>query len=129
MPASSQPPTVLGTSLSTCPRRHAGKHPQNALVTRSFTSADDIGSWADDTILRTPGTPDMVQELMCGHRERFGDVEQAEATVRAAESLDSSWPLTLMWLARYASDRGDAERGLSLVRRAGATAEHELVML
>ena len=71
----------------------------------------------------------MVQELMCGHRERFGDVEQAEATFRAAESLDSSWPLTLMSLARYASDRGDAERGLSLVRRAGATAEHELVML
>jgi len=30
MPASSQPPTVLGTSLSTCPRPHAGKHPQNA---------------------------------------------------------------------------------------------------
>ena len=71
----------------------------------------------------------MVQELMCGNRERFGDVEQAEATFRAAESLDSSWPLTLMSLARYASDRGDAERGLSLVRRAGATAEHELVML
>ena len=71
----------------------------------------------------------MAQELMCGHRERFGDVEQAEATFRAAESLDSSWPLTLMSLARYASDRGDAERGLSLVRRAGATAEHELVML
>jgi hypothetical protein len=54
----------------------------------------------------------MVQELMCGHRERFGDVEQAEATFRAAESLDSSWPLTLMSLASYASDRGDAKRGL-----------------
>ena len=34
-----------------------------------------------------------------------------------------------MSLARYASDRGDAERGLSLLRRAGATAEHELVVL
>jgi hypothetical protein len=66
---------------------------------------------------------------MCGHRERLGDLEQAEATFRAAESLDSSWPLTLMSLARYASDRGDAERGLSLLRRAGATAEHELVVL
>ena len=50
----------------------------------------------------------MVQELMCGNRERFGDVEQAEATFRAAESLDSSWPLTLMSLARYASNRADA---------------------
>jgi tetratricopeptide (TPR) repeat protein len=61
--------------------------------------------------------------------ERLGDVEQAEATYRAAESLDPSWPLTLMSLARYASDRGDAERGLSLLRRAGVTAEHELVAL
>ena len=30
-------------------------------------------------------------------------------------------------LARYVSDRGDAERGLTLLRRAGAPAEHELV--
>ena len=34
-----------------------------------------------------------------------------------------------MSLARYASDRGDAERGLSLLRRAGATAEHDLAVL
>ena len=61
--------------------------------------------------------------------ERLGDLEQAEATYHAAESLDPSWPLTLMSLARYASDRGDAERGLSLLRRAGVTAEHELVVL
>lgn len=61
--------------------------------------------------------------------ERLGDLEQAEATYRAAESLDPSWPLTLMSLARYASDRGDAERRLSLLRRAGVTAEHELVAL
>jgi tetratricopeptide (TPR) repeat protein len=61
--------------------------------------------------------------------ERLGDIEQAEATYHAAESLDPSWPLTLMSLARYASDRGDAERGLSLLRRAGVTAEHELVVL
>ena len=59
----------------------------------------------------------------------LGDLEQAEATYHAAESLDPSWPLTLMSLARYASDRGDAERGLSLLRRAGWTAEHDLVVL
>src|SRR4029077_10340346 len=41
MPASSQPPTVLGTSLSTCPLAHAGKTPSAPLVTHSFTSADD----------------------------------------------------------------------------------------
>ncbi len=61
--------------------------------------------------------------------ERLGDLELAEQTYRAAESLDPLWPLTLMSLARYASDRGDAERGLALLRRAGAPREHELVQL
>ena len=61
--------------------------------------------------------------------ERLGDLEQAEASFHAAESLDPSWPLTLMSLARYASDRGDAERGLTLLRRAEAPPEHELVVL
>ena len=61
--------------------------------------------------------------------EALGDFEQAEATLRGAESLDPSWPLTLLSLARYASDRGDAERGLALLRRAGAPADDELVEL
>ena len=61
--------------------------------------------------------------------ERLGDLEQAEASFHAAESLDPSWPLTLMSLARYASDRGDAERGLALLRRAEAPPDHELVAL
>lgn len=61
--------------------------------------------------------------------ERLGDVERAEETYRAAESLDPSWPLTLLALARYASDRGDAERGLALLHRAGAPRDHELVRL
>jgi len=61
--------------------------------------------------------------------ERFGDVEAAEAALQAAESLNPSWPLTLMALARYASDRGDAERGLSLLRRAGLPEDDESVLL
>jgi len=61
--------------------------------------------------------------------ERVGDLERAEQAYSAAQSLDPSWPLTLMSLARYASDRGDAERGLALLRRAGAPREHELVQL
>ena len=61
--------------------------------------------------------------------EGLGDLEQAEQTYSAAQSLDPSWPLTLMSLARYASDRGDAGRGLALLRRAGAPREHELVQL
>lgn len=61
--------------------------------------------------------------------ERLGDTERAEATLHAAESLDPAWPLTLMSLARYASDRGDAKHGLALLRRAGVSANHELVLL
>ena len=61
--------------------------------------------------------------------ERLGDVEQAERTFEAAESLDPTWPLTLMSLARYASDRGDATRGLALLRRAGLPPDHSLVQL
>jgi hypothetical protein len=68
----------------------------------------------------------MVQDLRCGTGERLGDLEQAEATFRAAESLDPLWPLTMMSVARYASDRGDAGRELTLLRRAGGAAGHEL---
>ena len=53
----------------------------------------------------------------------------AEATLHAAESLDQVWPLTLTSLARYASDRGDAEHGLALLRRAGVPPDDELVVL
>jgi hypothetical protein len=61
--------------------------------------------------------------------EGLGDIEQAEATLQAAESLDPVWPLTVTALARYASDRGDAESGLALLRRAGAPPDDELVVL
>jgi tetratricopeptide (TPR) repeat protein len=59
--------------------------------------------------------------------ERLGRIEQAEATYEAAEALDPDWPPTLVDLARYAGDRGDAARGLSLLRRADAPPEHPLV--
>ncbi len=62
-------------------------------------------------------------------REALGDVEKAEQIFREAELLDDSWPLTLTTLARYASDRGDAVRGLSLLRRSGAPDGDPLVRL
>lgn len=61
--------------------------------------------------------------------EHTGDVEGAEQQLLAAESMDTEWPLTLLDLARFAADRGDAERGLALLRRAGAVPEHPLVNL
>ncbi len=62
-------------------------------------------------------------------QERSGEVELAEATFLAAETMDPSWPPTLLSLARYAGDRGDAERGLSLLRRAGAPPDDDMVVL
>jgi hypothetical protein len=56
-------------------------------------------------------------------------IAEAEAYLLASESLDPSWPLTLESLARYASDRGDAERGLALLSRARVPASDQLVSL
>ncbi|KZS70235.1 hypothetical protein A4G29_17185 [Mycobacterium kansasii] len=61
--------------------------------------------------------------------ERIGDIEAAEHELLAAESMDPDWPLPLFDLARIASDRGDVERGLALLRRAGAEPDYPLVEL
>jgi hypothetical protein len=61
--------------------------------------------------------------------ERIGDIEAAERELLAAESMDPDWPLSLVALARFASDRGDAEHGLALLRRAGADPDNPLVEL
>ncbi|GAA1677003.1 SEC-C metal-binding domain-containing protein [Kribbella yunnanensis] len=53
-------------------------------------------------------------------QELQGDIATAEQTLLSAESLDPDWPLAAFDLARYAFDRGDATRGLSLLRRIGA---------
>ena len=56
--------------------------------------------------------------------DRIGDIDEAERELLAAESMDPDWPLPLIDLARIASDRGDVERGLALLRRAGAGPDH-----
>ena len=61
--------------------------------------------------------------------ERLADLTRAEAAYHAAESVDPQWPPALVDLARYASDRGDAARGLALLRRAGIPHDHVLVEL
>lgn len=61
--------------------------------------------------------------------ERLGDVASAEASYEAAESLDPLFAPALIDLARYASDRGDAARGLALLRRVGIPPDHPLVEL
>lgn len=67
-----------------------------------------------------------LQAVAC---EQLGDVARSERELLAAESLDPDWPLPLFDLARIASDRGDAEAGLGLLRRTGADSDHPLVHL
>jgi hypothetical protein len=52
--------------------------------------------------------------------QEMGATADAQAALVEAESLDPAWPLTLVELAQYASDRGDAADALALMRRAGA---------
>lgn len=60
--------------------------------------------------------------------DRLGDALAAEQAYESALELDD-YPLALFELARVAGDRGDADRGLSLLRRAGAPADDDLVVL
>jgi hypothetical protein len=61
--------------------------------------------------------------------ELSGDIAGAEEELLAAEALDPNWPLPLVGLARIASDRGDAEAALGLLRRAEVGPDHPLVHL
>ncbi len=93
-------------------------------------SAIALGAFAESAEpLAARAARPALRWLRATAHERLGDIDEAEASLLAAESLDPSWPLTLMELARYASDRGDAQRGLSLLRRAGVPSDHQLVEL
>ncbi|ULN30125.1 SEC-C domain-containing protein [Mycolicibacterium smegmatis] len=65
-----------------------------------------------------------VRWLRATALERAGDIAAAERELLAAETMDTEWPLTLVDLAHIASDRGDAERALALLRRAGFPPDH-----
>ncbi|MGF2945127.1 SEC-C metal-binding domain-containing protein [Mycobacterium sp. Lab-001] len=94
------------------------------------TSAMALGVFAESAEPMAPrAARPALRWMRAKAHEALGDVEQAEAALNDAESLDPSWPLTLLELARYAGDRGDAERGLSLLRRAGAPPDDHLQQL
>jgi tetratricopeptide (TPR) repeat protein len=67
--------------------------------------------------------------LRAKSHERLGELAAAEQAYLDAQALDPDWPPVLWDLARYASDRGDAERGLALLRRAGAPDDDDFVEL
>ena len=62
-------------------------------------------------------------------QERAGRVLDAEQSLEAAYSLDPQWEPVMQDLARFASDRGDVERGISLLHRAGVDADDRLLGL
>lgn len=57
--------------------------------------------------------------------ERMGDTDLAEGVYEAAESADSNWAPVLEELARFASDRGNAVRAVSLLERAGTPSDDD----
>ena len=61
--------------------------------------------------------------------ETLGDLTGAEEAHEDALTLDATWTPALYDLARMASDRGDAARGLSLLRRSDAGDDDVLVAL
>lgn len=93
-------------------------------------SAGGLRLLADALAPRVPPSARVAcQWLRAVALEREGDVAGFERELLAAEAMDGKWPLPLLDLAGIASDRGDAEGGLALLRRAGAIADHPLVHL
>ncbi len=89
-----------------------------------------LGMFAETLESRVPRTAKVAcRWLQAVALERLGDIAGAERELLAAESLDPDWPLPLIDLAHIASDRGDAERGLGLLRRAGVSPDFPLVEL
>ncbi len=104
------------------------------LVAETVDEDDDgaaaLGMFADVLEPKVPRSARVAcRWLRAVALERIGDIEAAERELLAAESMDPDWPLPLFDLARIASDRGDAERGLALLRRADAEPDHPLVEL
>lgn len=90
---------------------------------------DKVGEFASR--LATPGRRHNggAHLLMARHLDSVGEVVAAEAALEEAIRSDPEFEPALVELARYASDRGDAERVVSLLRRAGFAADHPLVEL
>ena len=94
------------------------------------SSADGAAAlgWFVDWI--EPSAPPEAHAALCWLRakacERLGLVSEAEADLDAAVGHDPDWTPALLDLANYSSDRGDADGGLALLRRAGASPDDAL---
>ena len=86
--------------------------------TRGPTSAAALGLMVEalEQMAERRARP-ALRWLRARAHELAGDVTTAEQELLAAERLDPAWPLTVLDLARYASDRGDAVKAHALLRR------------
>lgn len=75
------------------------------------------------------GVRPSIRWLRARALERLGRVVEAEAAYERVLILDPGYPPALYALAQIASERGDADRGLALLRRAGAPADDGLGQL
>lgn len=99
-------------------------------VDRERAGAAALGLFAEVMEPKVPRSARVAFRWLRGKAlERIGDIEAAERELLAAESMDTNWPLPLFDLARFASDRGDAERGLALLNRAGADPDDTFVRI
>jgi tetratricopeptide (TPR) repeat protein len=129
-----EPGGGVGTAVSTFVPLLAGPAVAEAVLAETAGAGSEgaaaLGLFAETLEPMAPRVARPALRWLRGKaHERLGDVTAAEADYEGAESLDPRWPPTLVDLARYASDRGDATRGLALLRRAGASPDHPLVQL
>jgi len=96
---------------------------------RRAEAAAVLGAFAESVEPAAPRRARAALRWLRGRAlDRLGNPLAAEQAYESALEL-AEFPLALIELARVASDRGDAERGLSLLRRAGAPEDGPLVLL
>lgn len=90
--------------------------------------APALGFFAD---FLQPSAPPQAQAALFWMRAkacaRLGIIGEAEADLRTSLEHDPDWTPALCDLATYASERGDADGGLALLRRAGAPPDDPLL--
>lgn len=122
------PPTLVHSTLEFLAEPMVAAAVHDEIPAGDRRAAAALGVLAESAESRAPRSArPALRWLRAKAHERLGDFEAAERVLEEAESLDPSWPLTLLALARYAEDRSDAERALSLLRRAGMPDDHEIV--
>ena len=90
-----------------------------ATLGRSVPVLRGLGGWAAAVAEGTGGTGPGVEYLRAVGADAAGDGPAVEAHLQAGLGVEADDPACLTLLAELIQDRGDAERSLALLRRAG----------